>query len=457
MKILALRAENFKRLTLVDINPDGTLVEITGKNGNGKSSVLDSFYAALCGKDAVPEQPIHRGATKGKVVVKLGNDDVELIVERRFTDKDSTVIVSAPSGARKTSPQSILDALISLRAFDPMGFLRDKAPQQLDTLKRLVPLSVNVDELDGLNKADFEARTDHNRDLRSLTAQAEGIPLAPNLPDTKIDTAALLTELEGIADFNSAIEREASRRKADLELITANLGVAERKRGEAAELRKQAAELDEAADRITAASTAEAEALEKLPDLAVPKDPVEVRKRLDAANLINGKIDNREQRRALESKALAAQRAAADLTAKIEARNKTKADAIAAAKMPIEGLSFGDGQVLFNGLPLTQAGTAEQIRVSMAIAMAANPQLRVVMIRDGSLVDEDGMKIIAEMAKASDYQVWCERVDSSGEVGIVIEDGHVKGQPAFAEEEKAEPAAPARKKVSDEAPPQSLI
>lgn len=52
----------------------------------------------------------------------------------------------------------------------------------------------------------------------------------------------------------------------------------------------------------------------------------------------------------------------------------------------------------------------------------------MIRARDGSLLDDDAMKILADMAAKSDYQVWIERVDSSGKVGFVIEDGHVKGQ-----------------------------
>ena len=34
MKIIGLYAENIKRLTAIEINPTGNVVEITGKNGN---------------------------------------------------------------------------------------------------------------------------------------------------------------------------------------------------------------------------------------------------------------------------------------------------------------------------------------------------------------------------------------------------------------------------------------
>jgi recombinational DNA repair ATPase RecF len=42
MKITKLIAENVKKLSVVEITPDGNLVQITGKNGQGKSSVLDA-------------------------------------------------------------------------------------------------------------------------------------------------------------------------------------------------------------------------------------------------------------------------------------------------------------------------------------------------------------------------------------------------------------------------------
>jgi predicted ABC-type transport system involved in lysophospholipase L1 biosynthesis ATPase subunit len=98
---------------------------------------------------------------------------------------------------------------------------------------------------------------------------------------------------------------------------------------------------------------------------------------------------------------------------------------ITAAKFPLEGLGFGNGAVVYKEIPLSQASSAEQLRVSMAMAMALNPKVRVIRITDGSLLDSSSMKVIDEMANAQDFQIWCEIVDESGKVGIVIEDGAV--------------------------------
>jgi hypothetical protein len=129
----------------------------------------------------------------------------------------------------------------------------------------------------------------------------------------------------------------------------------------------------------------------------------------------------------------------ANLSAIMDARNDGKQRAIGAVKLPVEGLSFGDGVVLLDGVPFEQGSDAQRLRVSVAIAMAMNPKLRALRIRHGSELDEDSMKLLAEMLDEADYQCWIERVDSSGKIGFVIEDGHLKGATA------AQTPAPAAK------------
>jgi hypothetical protein len=59
------------------------------------------------------------------------------------------------------------------------------------------------------------------------------------------------------------------------------------------------------------------------------------------------------------------------------------------------------------------------------MAMAMSPDLRVILIRDGSLLDSTNMALIEEMAAEHDYQVWLEVVREDGAMGVVIEDGAV--------------------------------
>jgi hypothetical protein len=146
-----------------------------------------------------------------------------------------------------------------------------------------------------------------------------------------------------------------------------------------------------------------------------------------------------------------------DAMAEREAQRKA---ALAKARMPIEGLAFGvddagKATVLFNGQPFEQASTAEQIRASTAIAMAGNPQLRVLRIKDGSLLDEDSMALVAEMAAAEDFQLWVEVVRGDG-VGIIMEDGAVKGAPEPEPQPEKKPAAK-KAKAEPEKPDGALL
>lgn len=42
--IISLTVENIKKIKAVTIRPTGNVVEITGRNGQGKSTVLDAIW-----------------------------------------------------------------------------------------------------------------------------------------------------------------------------------------------------------------------------------------------------------------------------------------------------------------------------------------------------------------------------------------------------------------------------
>ena len=72
MKILRLEASNIKRVRVVEINPDGSVVLVTGRNAQGKSSVLDAIVYALdtYAPDNVPPtiaEPLLEVPGKGRV------------------------------------------------------------------------------------------------------------------------------------------------------------------------------------------------------------------------------------------------------------------------------------------------------------------------------------------------------------------------------------------------------
>ena len=91
--------------------------------------------------------------------------------------------------------------------------------------------------------------------------------------------------------------------------------------------------------------------------------------------------------------------------------------------MPVDGMGFGEDCILLGGVPFDQASDAEQLHASIMMAIVMNPRLKIIRVRDGSLLDDDAMELLNKIADEYDYSIWIERVDSSGKIGFVIEDG----------------------------------
>lgn len=88
MKIINLKAENFKKLEAVDITPEGSTVVLTGANAQGKSSVLDAIWAAFSGRFAKSvKKPIKDGSlldSKSMQIINemAGTNDYQVWIER---------------------------------------------------------------------------------------------------------------------------------------------------------------------------------------------------------------------------------------------------------------------------------------------------------------------------------------------------------------------------------------
>ncbi len=408
LHILELRVENLKRLRAVQITPDGDLVVLSGQNGAGKSSVLDAIAMALGGGSQIPAEPIRRGADRAEVVVDLG----EIIVRRTFTAAGGgQLVVSNREGARFQSPQSMLDALVGRLSFDPLAFAREKPARQAEILRELVGL--DLAPLDAKRAELYAERTAVNKRAASLRARFEAMP-KHEAPEEPVDVGELAEQLKAAQLQNQENARQLAA------LVSARDTLATRQNRVAtlrAELAKAVRSSAEAVQNLEAKTANMVEA-----------NTAALLEQIRGAESINRLVRENHQRAAVAGEHALVERQAGALTQEIEAIDQKKADAIAAARMPVPGLGFGaDGVVTLNGLPLDQASAAERLRVSVAIGLAMNPRLRVLLIRDASLLDRESMRQVAEMAKAAGAQLWVERVEVDDQTTVLIEDGQVAG------------------------------
>jgi hypothetical protein len=277
------------------------------------------------------------------------------------------------------------------------------------TLVSSVDLPFVPDDLERQRKGVYEQRTEVGREVTRLESQLGAFADPdPDLPEVEESAASLIAEADAAREHNARIDRavdEVSRQQLLIEQMKRNLAEAQR--------------------ALDAATEQEAYARTQLDKMSERIDVSAITDRLQQLDTINRRIRAAQERAAVAERLSEVKAKQAQHTIKLKQIEKEKADALAAVEFPVPGLSFDDSGVTLNGIPLSQASSAEQLRVSVALAMAANPKLRVLRIMDGSLLDSESMQIIADLAVEHDYQVWVEVVDESGKVGVVIEDGQV--------------------------------
>lgn len=430
MKIIELRAENVKRLIAVHITPEGSVITVGGKNGAGKSSLLDSIVYALAGAGSLPGKPVRKGEENAEIELTLDGEP-NLIVRRRIRDDGKTdleirqVSKDGKTTAKLSKPQDVLDKLCGTIAFDPLAFTKLKRQEQAEMLRELV--GVSTADLDAEEARLFEERTNVNRDAKRLDAQVSGSPLHKDAPEAEVAAADVLAEIEAVRLHNEGVDK---LRKACDDTDAAHAAVAKclREAMVRADLARQELDAEEAlgrfermeeeADAVAAAAVDAHEAAER-------KDNALLVAKLSSIEETNAKVRANAARAILVEQQEAAIDQAEDLTKQIEALRQTRLDRLAAAKWPVDGLAFGDSGVTFNGLPFEQCSTAESLRISTAIGLAQHPDLRVLLLRDGPALDEDSLAAIAQLAEEHDAQIWIERVGRGEECSVIIEDGSV--------------------------------
>lgn len=403
-RIIKLEAENVKRLRAVQITPEGHLINIGGRNGQGKTSLLDAIEMALGGGRSIPGKPIRDGEDSARIVLETD----ELVITRTFTQKGSYLKVANKDGAKFSNGQEVLDALIGKYSFDPLDFTRLDPKKQAETLRELV--GIDTSELDARRAVTFSTRTDINRDIKRFQAALDRTPHHEGIGDAEKSAAEIIDAIE-FANQNNAKFRNTEQM---ISACTTQISTIEE------EISRLQAKLRDAMDQKSKALKAKSE-------LSL-MDTDELKNSLSSIEDHNRKVRENQQHATILDQLDRATQASDELTEEIEGIDAEKSRVIREASFPIEGLGFDDdNRVTYNGIPFDQASSAEQIRVSVSIGLALNPKLRLLLVRDGSLLDSDALALLDQLATQHDAQILCERVGEGKECQVIIEDGMVKG------------------------------
>jgi len=402
-RIIRLESTNYKRLKAVEIapDPDGNLVIVAGKNGQGKSSILDSITAALGGVNAkTTPKPIRDGEERAEIVLETE----DLIVTRRFTASGSTLTVKSPDGAVYPKGQAKLDDLLGKLSLDPLAFTQLSDRDQLSTLLDLVELPFDPDALAAERKAIFDQRAEVGRQGKAIG----DVSADESLPREETSASEIIAKIRQVESNKRARDEWKSG------VILAENQVDSIRD----QIKELTSELEAWESELKSRLAAEEDLLPVIDPAPLENQLASVEENnaaIRANNEALGKVTRQAELRA-EYKRLSEQ---------IEALDKQKADGLAAAVFPVDDLGFDESGVTYNGVPFKQASSAEQLRVSLAMAIALNPKLRVIRIADGSLLDSDNLALVESIARENDFQVWIEMVGDGEGRGIVIEDGAI--------------------------------
>jgi len=424
MKIIKLTAENVKRLKAIEIKPDGNLIVIGGMNGQGKTSTIDSIAMAFGGKKYIPSQPVRKGEKKAKIVCETE----DLIVTRTMTPEGGgSLKVSTRDGKRYESPQSILDAMTGQLTFDPLAFSRMDDTAQLNTLKGLVGLDFS--ELDQKRSILYEERATINREGKRLVGALASMTDYPDAPDKEVLVSELMEELERRRLHNQKIETEQRvlndikhgivERSTNMRLIDDQIA---RLEAEITDLKKRKVIMEISIERQREAEEKKAKEI----DAMTEANTQEIIDQIASAEEVNHQVWANHETVKLNNLIEELRKQSQELNDKINQIDGQKAIQLSEAKFPIEGLSFNEDGVLFDDIPFSQLASSEQLRISTAMGFAMNPELKILLIRDGSLLDQENLKLMADMTEKEDAQIWIERVGEGQEVSVIIEDGNIK-------------------------------
>ena len=407
VKINQLSIENVKRVKALQLQPSASgLTIIGGRNGQGKTSVLDAIAWALGGKKFEPSMAHRDGSVSDpKLHVELSNG---IIVER--SGKNSSLKVLDPSG--KKSGQKLLDSFIENLALDLPRFMQATPAEKCKTLLQIIGVGDELMKLDNEEATLYSRRTEIGRIADQKKKYAAEMPFHPDVPKEPVSAAELI-----------ARQQEILKRNAENQRIRENRDIIQK-------------DLEQAKERLTQAEKDVDILTEKL--RIAQKDAIdlkdesteELERNIADVDALNVKIRANLDREKAEVDAEGFSKQYQNLTAAIEDIRKARKDLLDQADLPLPGLSVENGELVYNGQKWDCMSGSEQLRVAVAIVRKLNPECGFVLMDKLEQMDQETLKEFGAWLEGEGLQVIATRVSTDGECSIIIEDGYAKDEAA---------------------------
>ena len=427
-RLVKLSVENFKKIQAIEFEPEGNLTIVGGMNEQGKSSLLDSISVLLGGKSVKIPEPVRRGTKKATITGEILKDSWDafddMTIVRTITAAGNWYVkIQDKNGNNYKSPETMLKKIFG-EPLDPVEFVKMLPKDRVETLKRITGLDFS--ELEAAKKEAYDERVFVGREVKEIEGSLARMESYPDAPIEKVSLSELLENLSNIQEGN----RENDDKKEELEELEEDIN---NKELSLEALQVELQQLQEKIHNAQVSINIAREDRDNLKDIVcvlVYADEQDIKNQIAAVEETNNQVEVNirfaEESEKLDTKKLEYQA----LTDKIKKIDTEKQQQLSAAEFPVDGLSFDEDNVFYNGLAFDekQLSSEELLRVSFAIAIAARPNLKNILIREGSLLDKNNLKLIGKMAEDAGIHVFVETVGdgSDGKATIVIENGEIK-------------------------------
>lgn len=474
MKITKIQIKNLFGIKQIEL--DGRDVELTGKKGSGKTSVIDAIrYALTNASDR--DYVVRNGATEGEIVIET---DTGLVIDRKKrTDKVDYKSVKE-FGREVDKPQSFLNDIFTPMQLDPVAFCRmsrqeqnrtildliefdwdmstiegwfGEIPKQIDYSQNILQILADIQAEKGVY---FQTRQDINRDIRNKNAMINDV--ARDIPQgydaakwESFDLGATYKEIERIKRDNAIIDRakafkqnyanqcRAIEADKQIEIAAAErtiatqrndlTGLIERLKAEIAAAQDKIAGLDDILkDKVALAESSAAEKLAKLVGAAQEADKYADRKPDDTSEL-EAEVANAERMkkhlneyrrmRAYQVEVEALKAESDEYTRKIELARELPAKILETATLPIEGMTVENGVPLIHGLPVSNLSDGEKIALTVEITIARQGALKMILLNNAEALDDQSRAELYKKCKDNGVTIIAARTTNDNELEVV--------------------------------------
>lgn len=409
LRLHALVIDNIKKVRAMELVPDDEIMCLTGRNEAGKSTVLEVLRMFFGGKKYSPENPVTTGKKKGGAVLELGKYTAKLSVTAKG---GHYLTLLDEEGKEVPSPQSVLTQMVKNIAFDPSRFIHMESKEQAKVLREI--LGIDTTELDAKRKKCYDRRTEIGREVSQLEASLKLLPLYKGVPDKEVTTAEITKKISDALKLNQ-------QRTETLKAIQNGKSSVDSLQKHIEDLRTQIVQAEVRITQIENEKKTHAKWLELNP----AQDIEVLETQSQELEEINKKVRGNQDRKKTREKLLKVQDDYDTLSEAIKEIDEQKEKLLEGVDMPIQGLTFDEDGIYYDGFPFRDVSTGKALTIATALGISQNPDLRVLILQDGSDIDSFNFAAIRQLAKAEDFLIIIEKMDESGHVGFFIDDGEL--------------------------------